>query len=124
MKGDILDLEVLTWNICLPQPAFIHKMERPDSQRALAQDLDLARVTLILALRASQARSSHPESLGALSLPHSQIGQKTQSSMGLGGAPETKRAPGEAAVARAPKAVIPKTKGALAKVARTGAMKT
>ena len=23
---DILDLEVLTWNICLPQPAFIHKM--------------------------------------------------------------------------------------------------
>jgi len=44
--------------------------------------------------------------------------------MGSGGAAETRQAPGEAAVVRAPRVVIPKMKGAPAKVARTGAMKT
>ena len=103
---------------------FLFPRERPDSQKAPVPDLDLAQVTLSLALRASQVRSSRPESLGALSPPQSQIGLKTQNCMGSGGAPETKRAPGEAAVATAPRAAIPKTMGALAKVAKTGATKT
>jgi len=120
MKGDILDLEVLTWNICLPQPAFIHKMEQPDSLKALVRDLDLAQVTLSLALRASRVQSSHPGNLGALLPPPSRIGRKTPSYMGSGGVVERRR--GGAAVARALREV--KTRGAPAKVARTGATKT
>ena len=98
--------------------------EQPDSLKALVRDLDLAQVTLSLALRVSRVQSSHPGNLGALLPPPSRIGRKTPSYMGSGGAPETKRARGGAAVARAPRAAIPKMKGAPAKGARTGAMKT